>query len=112
MSLVQNNLSVLDSATKGVAFPPVRTYVKKKADQELKEGSPAILRLPPRIDSRPLATFSLVDIDTLPVLSPPADAPPIAPAFSIGGGKDLELVLQVLLHHDGQPHLLRTLVET
>ena len=71
-----------------------------------------VVRLPPCLMCRPIAAFSRVDIDRLPELTPPPTPSTSTPLFHAVGGKDLELVLQVLLTHRGQVHLLKTLVDT
>ena len=109
---MQTDLSVLVHPIVGGAPSPVQTIDTEQADLRFEEGSPIQIRLPQRLELRPVAAFSQVDIDRLPELSPPRTAPSATPYFQIGGGKDLELVLNVLLLHEQHTHLLRALVDT
>ena len=118
---MQTDLSVLDVDDKGVDWkqglktpqPSMQVDVSIQADDvRSKEGSPVVLRLPPNLGGRPEAAFSRVDIQKLPESTPLTTTMPSTPLYNIGGGKDLELVLRVLLYQGGRPHVLRALVDT
>ena len=109
---VENDLSVLDETAKGVKVQPVQTDKTVKADLQSEGGSATTLRPPSCLQLRPIAAFSKVDIDKLPELTPSPTPSSSTPLLHIVGGKDLELVLQVLLTEKGPAHVLRTLVDT
>ena len=73
---------------------------------------PMAVNVPLDIQKRPIAAFSMVDIAELPEISPQSEKTRTMNVVEQTLQKDLELVLQVLMHNAGQQHLLRTLVDT
>ena len=108
---METNLSVLDVRVKGVV-EPVQTDVIMQADVPSEEGSRHTVRLPLKLERRPIASFSMVDLASLPVITPSPTTTASTPLRKIEGGKDLELVIQVLLEEGGRQHTVRTLVDT
>ena len=74
--------------------------------------TPIVLKLPRGVETRPVAAFSMVDICCLPEMTPPRLITPILNTHCVSGGKERELVLNVLLENGGKLHTLRTLVDT
>ena len=103
---VKSDLSEPASKVEGDALHPVPT------DNSTPHDKPIVIMLPKGVEKRPLAAFSMVDINHLPEMTPPTLTNPPLDMKCVTGGKDLELVFNVLIEHEGKSHTARTLVDT
>ena len=110
---VQMNLSEPAQRLEGDVLHPVPTDIFKKDSAAFTpHDNCIILMMPQGVETRPIAAFSLVDIAHLPEATPPAATNTSTPLTCIDGGKQLELVLNVLLDDEGNITTARTLVDT